>query len=353
MTTRARPRVGAGSSRLEAPRLTGERALIDHIRRRLPAPPPSLVVGPGDDAAVITPERGALQVLTTDALVEGIHFDRRFSALSDIGYKALAVNVSDIVAMGATPDFALLSLILPDWFTAQDLDALVDGMLEMAALSKTTLAGGNISRSPGPLVVDVTAMGSVRPRRIVRRDGGRPGDALYVTGTIGAAEAGLSWMRSGGTSEAAAKAEPAGLRICADRHRRPEPRVRIGVLLGRNRAASACIDLSDGLADGVRQLAEASGVGAAVEAGSLPIDPAAAAWFASQGLDPVTAAVSGGDDYELLFAVPSRFRGRLRAVISGARDVPLTRVGELTAAPGVRLLKDGAASDMPSGFSHF
>ena len=323
-----------------------ERALIDHIRRRLPPPPPTLVVGPGDDAAVITPARGALQVMTTDALVEGIHFDRRFSSLADIGYKALAVNVSDIVAMGATPEFALLSLILPEGLTVEDADALLDGVLEMATLSRTTIAGGNISRSPGPLIVDVTATGSVRPRRILTRSGGRPGDALYVTGTLGAAAAGLAWLQTGEPGN------PSAAELIR-RHCRPEPRVRIGMRLGGTRSASACIDLSDGLADGVRQIAEASGTGASVEASSIPINPSAADWFTRQGQDPVSAAVSGGDDYELLFAVSSRRKASLKAVIEAARGVPVTRIGELTAEPGVRLLKDGEASEMPFGFSHF
>ena len=222
------------NSRVDAAR-PGERALIEHIRRRLPASPSSLVIGPGDDAAVLTPTRGALQVLTTDAVIEGIHFDRRFSSLSDIGYKALAVNLSDIVAMGATPEFALLSLILPDGFTIADLDALLDGVLEMSAMARTTIAGGNISRSPGPLIVDVTATGSVRPRRILTRSGGSPGDSIYVSGLIGGAAAGLEALKSG------AGLDPSGAMAAAiRRHQRPEPRLRLGMLLGRNRAASAC-----------------------------------------------------------------------------------------------------------------
>jgi thiamine-monophosphate kinase len=329
----------------------GERALIDHIRRRLPPPPSSMIVGPGDDAAVIVPERGACQVFTTDAIVEGIHFDRRFSSFSDIGYKALAVNVSDIVAMGATPEFALLSLMLPDRTTLEEVDSLLDGVLEIGAVSRTAVAGGNISRSPGPLIVDVTATGSVRPRRILRRSGGRQGDALYVTGSIGAAAAGLGWLRAHG----AADAQPgnAGIAACVQRHRRPEPRIRVGLLLGRNKAASACMDLSDGLADAVRQVAEASGTGAIVDAAALPIDSPATDWFEAQGLDPVTAAVSGGDDYELLFAVPRKYRGRFRAVQSEARGLALTRIGELTQEPGVLLSRDGRTSEMPAGFTHF
>ena len=147
----------------------GERRLIDHIRRRLPAPPASLVVGIGDDAAVAIVDRGAMQVLTTDAVVEGVHFDRRFSTTADIGYKAVAVNVSDVAAMGGAPRLALLSLILPPTLLLTDVDGLLDGVLEAAAGTGVTLAGGNITRSPGPLVVDVTVVGSVRARRILTR----------------------------------------------------------------------------------------------------------------------------------------------------------------------------------------
>ncbi len=330
----------------------GERALIEHIRRRLPAPPPSLLIGPGDDAAVLTPARGTLQVLTTDAVVEGVHFDRRFSSLSDIGYKAVAVNVSDIAAMGATPEFVLLSLILPDGFSRGDLDALLDGVLEMAAQAQTTVAGGNISRSPGPLIVDVTATGSVRPRRVLARSGGRAGDSIYVTGTIGGAAAGLGALKSGAVpQEGALAAGPMAGPI--RRHQRPEPRLRMGMLLGRNRAASACMDLSDGLADGVRQIAEASGTGAIIEASLLPIDPGAAAWFAAQGQDPVLSALTGGDDYELIFTVSKKLQGRFRGVERHAQGLTVTRIGELTEGGGVRLSRAGGFELIPDGFTHF
>ena len=332
----------------------GERELIGHIRGRLPAAPAALIVGPGDDAAVIVPERGALQVLTTDAVVEGIHFDRRFSTLADVGYKALAVNVSDLVAMGGTPQFALLSLILPEGTSLPDLDALLDGLLEMAAAARVACVGGNISRSPGPLIVDVTVTGSVRPRRLLTRGGGRPGDQLFVTGSIGGAAAGLDWLRQREFQRSAeATAPQESMDACALRHRRPEPRTRFGMLLGRNKAASACMDLSDGLADAVRQVAEASGTGALVEAASLPTDPAAAAWWRSRGNDPVVAALAGGDDYELLFAVPNKFRGRMRAVAREARGLPFTRVGELTADRSLVVRRDGQDEALPEGFEHF
>jgi thiamine-monophosphate kinase len=338
----------------------GERALIERIRTRVPAPPAGLIIGIGDDAAVAVPDRGALQVLTTDALVEGIHFDRRFSSPAEIGYKALAVNVSDVASMGGTPRLALLSLMLPQGMAIGDLDALLDGLLEMAAECGVSLAGGNITRSPGPLVIDVTATGSVKPRKILTRGGGRAGDALYVTGDIGAAAAGLGWLRARAEATSGApgvsrveRPDDPHLAECVGRHCRPAPRTRIGMLLGRNRAASACMDLSDGLADAVTQMASAGGTGATLDAAALPVHPGAAAWFSAAGADPVAASLAGGDDYELLFAVPRRSRGRLRAVVREARGVRITCIGELTAEPTVALSRAGRAEPLPAGFSHF
>lgn len=326
----------------------GERAIIDRIRQRTPPPPPGLVVGIGDDAAVATADRGALQVLTTDTLVEGVHFDRRFSSAADIGAKSLAVNVSDVAAMGGAPRFALLSLMLPGDLALDDVDGLIDGLLEMAGACDVALAGGNIARSPGPLIVDVTVVGSVKPRKLLTRSGGRPGDALYVTGNIGAGAAGLEWLRAhagGGTRPEQDLAE------CVARYRRPDPRARIGALLGRNRAASACMDTSDGLADAITQVCQASGTGATIDAAALPIHAGARRWFADR--DVVQAALAGGDDYELLFAVPRRVRGRLRAVSREARGVGLTRIGELTKGSAVVVSRDGRNEPLPAGFVHF
>ena len=302
------------------------------------------------------PERGALQVLTTDALVEGIHFERRFSSLADVGYKAIAVNASDVAAMGGTPSMALLSLMLPAGTSMDEIDALLDGALEMAALARLHIVGGNITRSPGPLVVDVALTGHVRPRRILTRGGGRPGDALYVTGTIGAAAAGLEWLRDAAApddSPAAGEAASSQISECVQRHRRPEPRLRIGAVLGRMRAASACMDLSDGLADAVAQIAFASGTGAVIDATALPIHPGANGWFVERGQDAVTRAITGGDDYELLFSVKPKAGGRLRGVIREARGVPVTRIGELTRDPAVALNRDGRLDPLPEGFVHF
>jgi thiamine-monophosphate kinase len=292
-----------------------------------------VVVGIGDDAAVIEPERNLLEVLTTDCQVEGVHFDQRFVEAADIGHKALAVNLSDLAAMGAAPRVALLSLVLPPAMPVASVDALVDGLAALAARARISIVGGNIARSPGPLIVDVTATGSVHRRRVLMREGARAGDDLYVTGTLGGAAAGLRMLRHDTTSTGPA----------VDRYLRPEPRTRFGLLLGRNRAARACIDLSDGLADGIRQIGEASGLGAIVEVDALPIEEGAT----------LLDALSGGEDYELLFAVSPRMRSRLKNASRLARDLTISRIGRLTTDRAMLVSHNGSLDELPAGFEHF
>ena len=337
-----------------------ERDLITRIQQQLPAPPSWMVVGIGDDAAVVEPVRNQLEVLTVDAMVEDVHFDRRFTPPAAIGHRALAANLSDLAAMGATPRLALLSLSLPPALPCLDFDAMIAGVARLAAAHGIHVAGGNLTRSPGPLVVDLTAIGSVKRRGVLKRSGARPGDHIYVTGTIGAARAALQQLQRA-VDEGDGERSRAAERLAEDEDQvrpflYPEPRVRAGVLLGRNRAASACMDLSDGLADGVRQIAEASDVGATIDPGALPISTHASRWFASCGVDPLMEAVAGGDDYELVFTVPPRLRGRLRAVARHG-GVPLVRIGVCEAEAGLRLRGEyaGRAIDapLPTGFSHF
>ena len=311
----------------------GERALIARITSRL-VTPPWVAVGPGDDAAVIEPARGTLDVLTTDALVDGIHFDLRFTPPDAVGYRALAVNLSDLAAMGAEPRAALLSLLLPDDLDVAVLDGIVDGLLALAARYRVALVGGNITRTTGPLTIDVTAMGSVRPRRVLTRSGARPGDEVYLTGTIGAAAAGLAALKAG-------QSPIADQTVCVERYLRPEPRVRAGVLLGRNRAATSCIDLSDGLADAVRQIADAASVGVAVEAARVPF------------VGELHAAMTAGDDYELLFTSRPSQLGRLRGVRRQTGDLPITLIGVVTKGRDVLLRDNQGTREMPTGYEHF
>jgi thiamine-monophosphate kinase len=323
-----------------------ERELIERVRRTLSPPPSWMVVGIGDDAAVVEPERNHLQVLTVDAVVEGVHFDRAFTPADAIGHRALAVNLSDLAAMGAVPWLALLSMALPAALPLDDFDAMISGISALAGLHGVHLAGGNLTRSPGPLVLDVTAVGSVKRRQVLTRCGARAGDDLYVTGIVGAAAAGLQYCRS-------THAAPAPSLVVPVRHALyPTPRVRAGVLAARNRAATACMDLSDGLSDAVQQVTRASGVGARIEAGTLPIDAGARVWFEQRGQDPILEALRGGDDYELLFAVPPRRRRRFLAAMT-LSGTPVTRIGQCTPDRAVHLEGHSASTPLPAGFSHF
>jgi thiamine-monophosphate kinase len=335
-----------------------ERNLIARIERRLPPRPPWVIVGIGDDAAVVEPERNRVEVLTVDALVEGVHFDRAFVPADAIGHRALAVSLSDLAAMGAAPRLALVSMALPAVLPLADFDGIVDGIASLAARARLAVVGGNLTRSTGPLVIDITAMGTVKRRQALTRGGARSGDDLYVSGTIGSAMAGrliLTERQTTGDSQPTTDDS----RLASDDWRlvtaylRPQPRLRLGTLLARNRAASACIDLSDGLSDAIYRVAESSGVGALIDADALPIDPRARAVFDSRGLDPVEQAATAGDDYELLAAVRPRVRSRLAAAMRHG-DARLTRIGVCTADRAVVMRRGGAETVLPrGGYAHF
>ena len=333
-----------------------ERELVARIQQQLPPAPPWVLVGIGDDAAIVEPERNRVEVLTVDAVVEGVHFDRAFVPPDAIGHRALAVNLSDLAAMGAAPRLALLSMALPSTLPLADFDGVVSGLASLAALHRLHVIGGNLTRSPGPLVIDVTLVGTLKRRQALTRGGAKPGDDLYVSGAIGAAAAGLRLLRD----RVSQPSQSSGLTTATEDSRltqaylRPEPRVRLGVLLARNRAATACVDLSDGLADGVRRIAEASGVGVIVDASLLPIDPAARAFFGAQCLDPVEASLEA-DDYELLVTVRPRARGRLAAAVRHG-GAPLTRIGRCTEDRAITIRPSGADTTdaaLPAGYTHF
>jgi len=327
----------------------GEHALIERVRQRAASSADWVLLGIGDDAAVLRPARGAVDVVTTDAMVEGVHFRRDWTAPRAIGHKSLAVNLSDLAAMGARPRAVLLSLVLPADFPLRDFDELIDGVVTLANAAHAPLVGGNIARSPGPLVVDVTALGTAHPRRLLTRGGGRPGDELFLTGTVGAAAAGLSMLQEG---EERSSLSPEAA-ACVARYEQPSPRTRIGERVAGAKAASACVDLSDGLADAVRQLAAASRCGVVLDGEHIPVDEGAAAWARRRGQSPVDFTLAGGEDYELLFAVPRQRLSAFRAVGRREQNVPLTRVGRLAPEPGCWLERDGRREPLGRGFAHF
>jgi thiamine-monophosphate kinase len=293
------------------------------------------VLGIGDDAALMEVPAGRQLVACTDSLVEGIHFPPDTSPAA-VGHKALAVNLSDLAAMGAEPAWFLLALTLPS-ADAGWLDGFAQGMSRLAGESGIFLAGGDVTS--GPLNICVTAMGLVEPGQALTRSGARPGDLVVVSGRPGAAAHALYLMHSGAHSDAAARA-------ALDY---PVPRLALGrVLRG---VATSCIDLSDGLLADLGHLLEGAGVGARLELQSLPCPPSMTALPEQQRW---ALQLSGGDDYELCFTVPSAERTRLDGLAQSC-GIDLTVIGEITGEGGLVVRQPDGSHYQPSkfGYEHF
>ena len=312
-----------------------EFALIDRIRRRATTRG-DVVLGIGDDAALLRVPVGKLLAVATDTLNIDVHFPGDTGA-AELGWKSLAVNLSDLAAMGAQPAWATLSLSLPHAEEAW-VDAFLDGFLGLAALHEVALVGGDTTR--GPLSIGVTVHGFVEPGAVLRRDGAREGDDIWVSGTLGDAAAALAQCRAGGA------ADP-DLRARLDQ---PTPRVGAGLALAR--IARAAIDVSDGLLADLGHVCTASGVGAEVWLDALPASLLLLARFNAQSRAALQA--TGGDDYELCFTAAPAQRDAI-AEIAVRCETPLTRIGRIVAGTGVRaLLADGSPwQPERSGYTHF
>jgi thiamine-monophosphate kinase len=315
-----------------------ESELIERYFRGLGAARPDVALGIGDDAALVAVPPGAQLVLTTDALIEGVHFLAGAPAHS-LGHRALAVNLSDIAAMGADPSWALLSLNLP---RADDswLQQFAGGFGALARQHGVALVGGNLSR--GALSITVQLAGLVPEGAALRRDGARPGEDLYVSGSIGDAAAGLACLR-GQLAAAGAAAQ-----FLQQRFEYPTPRVALGSAL--RGIASACIDVSDGLHTDASRLLQASGLGAQIEVAELPLSPALRAAY---GAEAWRAALAGGEDYELCFSAP-RAQAEAVAAAAHAAGSPVSRIGALLRGSGIALhAGDSLIQFSPPGFDHF
>ena len=336
----------------------GERALLRHLARRIPLGP-GVTVGVGDDAAVV--ETGALTVVTTDSMVEGVHFRREWSPPELIGRKALSVNLSDVAAMAAAPRYATVSLCLTPQTTLGFVDALYDGLLARAAECGVSLVGGNLAATDSALVVDVALLGAAD--RLLLRSGAQPGDAVVVTGRLGAAAAGLQCLRGGARLDASGRLLSAGqwsaalgeaVRHCLRAHLDPDPPLALGRALAEHDLAHAAMDLSDGLSADLLTLCEASGVSAWVDPDGVPADPHAAALEKEGGRDGFSLALHGGEDYQLLLAVPP---GNVEALRDLAQvwTLPVSEVGEFAPGPPGVSLRFGESLRRlkPRGHDHF
>ena len=340
----------------------GEDAFLRELETRIGSDPERVPIGIGDDAAALAVPPGENILVTTDALVESVHFTRRTLPPKYLGRKLVAVNASDIAAMGGVPLGVLLSLAVPEDTDAAGLWQVIEGASERAGELGMSLVGGNLSRSPGPIVADATVVGATIGQRALRRKGARPGDAIYVSGKIGASVTGLELLEKGAAlSPAGDLIVPETLRggpvslaeVCIRAHIDPEPRIALGRALNEGETATSAIDLSDGLAMDLARLCRASGVGARVDEASLPLAPGLLGWERSFGRDPLARGLSGGEDYELLFTVGDE--KRIEA-LRETSDVPLTRIGVVREDPGVVEIfgRDGSISSLrPSGWDHF
>jgi thiamine-monophosphate kinase len=311
--------------------------LIDRIRRHTSVHRDDVLTGIGDDAAVVAVPAGRELAIAVDTLVEGIHFPPGTDP-ADIGWKALAVNLSDLAAMGATPAWALLALTTPDGDEAF-FDGLARGFAELATPYRLALIGGDTTR--GPLTVTVAVHGFIAPGEALLRSGARVGDVVMVTGTLGDAAAGLRCLEEHDLTPYASM---------IDRLNRPVPRVSAGQAL--RGVATACIDISDGLVADLGHICTASGVGASIDAALLPRSSALLTHFAEA--DAQDFALGGGDDYELCFTVPADQAAEVGAVLSRL-GCGATRIGRIVEGAGVRVVDDAGETLMParSGWNHF
>jgi thiamine-monophosphate kinase len=319
-----------------------EDELLAAIRKVVSGPGPEVVVGPGDDAAVVSSGSGEL-VLTTDALVEDVHFRRDLTTPRDLGYKAIAVNVSDIAAMAASPRFALCALTITDEVDPAWVVELAGGMRECCDEFALSLVGGNLSRGR-EVTIAVTVTGEVAAGRAVRRDGARPGELIVVTGSLGAGAAGrrLSSARSWSAEE----------RDALNRFARPTPRVgEAGVLAARG--ATAMIDVSDGLAKDLSRLCAASGCGARIRLDAVPVSDDVVAAADALRLDPLELALGGGEDYELLAALDATVFDRAREELDERFGVTFTELGVMIDEGLVAVTADGERPLEPKGWDHF
>ena len=306
--------------------------LIHALRKQYHLRTPSVIRGIGDDAAVITSKAGQWTVLTTDLLTEGVHFDLRTATMADIGFRAAAANLSDIAAMGATPQHLLVSLAIPRTGTNQHVHQLYRGMMAACRPHHVRLIGGDTSASSGEWFLSLTLIGIVPPHTALFRSGAKIGDSLYVTGTIGDALAGLKLLNEPPTRvrrhSRTATLSLRHRRFLIGRHLRPTARVAVGRWLNTHGFATSAIDVSDGLSGDLRHICEESHVGVEVNLSALPLSPACHAYAASRKLDPLNLALTGGEDYELLFTVSPHQRQRLERTAL-TRGFPLTCIGEI------------------------
>jgi len=327
----------------------GQFGLIAEIRRILAAPdgpagpapggaPPRghVVLGPGDDCAVVATEPNHELLLTTDAQHEGVHFDLRWMAVRQAGRRAMAAALSDIAAMAGRPRAALVALAFPADTTVEAALDLVRGAAEVGEVHGCPIVGGNVVRSPGGISITTSIVGQVRRGKAVRRSGARPGDEVWVTGEPGAALAGLLALKAG------LGADPQAAPFVR-RFLEPTPRIAEAELLAEKGQLHALMDVSDGLAGDLARICEESGVGVRLNRERIPVSPALRALAPRLGAgDPVDLVLRGGEDFELLVVAPAGRIPTVKGEIEGVFGVKMWRIGDVRPEAGITIQDPGS-----------
>ncbi len=321
----------------------GEFQLIEQIRQQAPVGD-DVHRGIGDDAAVVTVPEGHHLLTSTDMLIESVHFRRDWISPEDLGHKAVAVNLSDIAAMGGTPRYLYLGLACPGATCLEDINAFLKGALAEAERYNVSLVGGDTCRSPGPWIISVTVEGSTEAGHAVGRNGAQPGDIIMVSGTLGDSAMALHFMQ---------KNRDPGVVLSA-RHHRPTPRVELGRRLGKEHIARAMIDISDGLTGDLEHILQASQVDGVIEAQKVPLSDA----FIHHAVNEPALrdlALFGGEDYELLFTTAPEHEAAALA-LGAELDLLITRIGVVQCGSGGISLQDGKGAVRPilvRSYDHF
>jgi thiamine-monophosphate kinase len=318
---------------------------IEKLTRKVFPHPPRLILPIGDDAAAFQPSTGSLMLISSDALIEGTHFDLGYFSAQDLGWKSLAVNLSDIAAMGGKPRLFTTSLGLPPDLPPRFIHHFYQGMLNLAQKYGVFLAGGDTCASKAGIFLDVTIIGEVPPHQMITRSGAQVGDIICVTGELGGSAIGLEVMRRD-LSRVPQK------RTYTLRQLRPSPRIEIGRWLSIHGMASAMIDLSDGLSMDLHRLADRSNVGVFLDASVLPCPPVGPKLASMLTHSLLHYTLNGGEDYELLFTVPRRLKSRIPSSLHGIR---ITSIGETAPRSRGCLVRIGDQTTklFPRGFEHF
>jgi thiamine-monophosphate kinase len=327
----------------------GEFGFIKRISRGCLIRPEGVIRGIGDDAAAFRTDGRLVSLVTTDLLVEGVHFLREAISAYELGHKSLAVNLSDIAAMGGTAREAFVSIGIPEGYELDDLENLFQGMKDLAARYAVNILGGDTTRSRTDLIINVAVYGEVHEKEMLTRGAARPGDVLFTTGCLGDSRAGLHLILG------KVPIDTPELKSLLDAHLHPEPHLREGRLLASFGGVRAAIDVSDGLSSDLGHILEESRVGARIQAEKLPISNNLRSYCRRFGKSPVDVALAGGEDYVLLVTASAERSGDVARAFQATFGRPLYAIGEITDSMIMELVGPGEAltAITPSGWDHF